>query len=100
MAVYSELNWANWKQIKQEALWKTNCLLSFDATRTIYKKKNKGEQTQTHRQQGDLISLLTKIREGYTDREQGGLISLLLFFQNKKSKLNSFIFFLSHMFNY
>jgi hypothetical protein len=44
--------------------------------------------TQTQRQQGDLIILLTKIRRGYKDRrtdgktdiQQGDLISLLLFF--------------------
>jgi hypothetical protein len=43
-----------------------------------------------HRQQGDLISLLTKVVRGYMDRcrqicrELGDLISLLLFFQNKE----------------
>jgi hypothetical protein len=47
---------------------------------------------------GDLISLLTKIRgvgeidsqrhtDGITDRQQGDLINLLLLFQNKESRL-------------
>jgi hypothetical protein len=52
----------------------------------------------THRQQGDLISLLTKIRAKYTDRwmdkerQQGDLISLLTFFLNKESnEFQSFV---------
>jgi hypothetical protein len=58
--------------------------------------KIRGRRTQTHRQQGDLISLLTKISgdtdrwtdtDGYTDRQKGDLISLLPFFQNKEIRL-------------
>jgi hypothetical protein len=45
-----------------------------------------------HRQKGDIISLLTKIRrdrqtEGQRDREKGDLISLILVFKNKESRL-------------
>jgi hypothetical protein len=44
-----------------------------------------------HRQQGYLISLLTKIEGGgYTDRQQGDLISFFLLFQNKEKKLRGF----------
>jgi hypothetical protein len=56
----------------------------------IYIKIREGD-TQTQRQQGDLITLLIKIRgaiqtntEGYTNWQQSDLISLLLFFQNKE----------------
>jgi hypothetical protein len=47
---------------KQEVLGRTNRRLSFDTTRRTLKEKNwvgvGGTDAQTHRQQGDLISLL------------------------------------------
>jgi hypothetical protein len=51
-------------------------------------------ETQTRRQQGVLIILLTQItgdkyRDGQTDREQADLISLHLFFQNDESTLKN-----------
>jgi hypothetical protein len=39
----------------------------------------------THRQQGDLINLLTKIRGGYTDSKVISYASF--YFQNKECKL-------------
>jgi hypothetical protein len=72
-------------------------LLSFDTTWTTKKKNTLEMDIQTRRQQGDLISLLTKIRgryterwagiDGYTDRQQGDIIRLLLFFRSKESRL-------------
>jgi hypothetical protein len=50
--------------IKEKFMGRTNRKLSIDTTRTAWKtKQNKGE----HRQQGDLINFLTKIRMRYTD---------------------------------
>jgi hypothetical protein len=54
------------------------------------KRKNKGD-TMTHREKGDLISLLKQFKrdiqtDGKTDREQGDIISIPLFFQNKLRK--------------
>jgi hypothetical protein len=51
----------------QKVPGRINCLLSFDTTMTAQKgkKRNKG----TPRQQGDLLSLLIKIRGGYIDRK-------------------------------
>jgi hypothetical protein len=47
---------------KQEVLGRTNRLPSFDRTRTAYKTKKLGRgDGDRHREQGDLISLLTKI---------------------------------------
>jgi hypothetical protein len=50
---------------------------------------NDKEDAQTHREQGDVISFLIKIKgqdaqtngqtDGYTDRQQGDLINLLSF---------------------
>jgi hypothetical protein len=73
----------------QEVMGRTNRLIFFDITD---RKENEKKIGETHRQQGDIISLLTKIRERYTDRhrrihrQQGDLISVLLFFQNKESR--------------
>jgi hypothetical protein len=53
----------------QEVPGRTNRLLSFDTTRTeLTTTKLRG----IHRQQGDLISILTKIRGAYTDRQMDG----------------------------
>jgi hypothetical protein len=46
------------------------------------RKKNCGD-TQTYRQKGDFISLLTKIRE--INRQQDDLISFISFIQNKEN---------------
>jgi hypothetical protein len=66
-------------------------------TQTAQKTKKLGGDSQTQRQQGDLISLLKKIRGEGTQlrrdsrihRQQGDLISLLLFFKNKESRLKT-----------
>jgi hypothetical protein len=64
---------------KQEVLGRTtsNALPFFDTIHTSYKTKRISiEDTYTHKQQGDIISLLTKIRgdtqtdtDGYTDTQ-------------------------------
>jgi hypothetical protein len=48
---------------KQEVMGRTNSLLSFD-TKWIAQKKVREKDTLTRRQQGDLISVLTKITGG------------------------------------
>jgi hypothetical protein len=54
-----------------------NSLFSFDTTRTQQKTKKKRDWgTQLHREEGDLIGLLTKIWGVNTDKEQGDLISI------------------------
>jgi hypothetical protein len=54
---------------RQEVLGRTNRTLSFDI-KWMAKKKLRESNTQTRRQQGDLISLLPKITgEGYTDKK-------------------------------
>jgi hypothetical protein len=53
--------------ILKEILRRNNRLLFFDMTGISQKKKTEKEWGKTDTQQGDLISLLTKIRGGYTD---------------------------------
>jgi hypothetical protein len=44
--------------LTQEYLGRTNCTHSFDETWTAQKKKRIKGHTQTHQQEGDLISLI------------------------------------------
>jgi hypothetical protein len=68
-----------WRIREQEVLGKINRLLFFDTTWTARETKKLGARTHTHtrarRQQGDLISLLTKLGGGGY-RQKGNLISL------------------------
>jgi hypothetical protein len=48
--------------IKQKVLGRTNSLLSSDSTRVAYKKQKNKFRGEGDRQQGGLISLLTKMR--------------------------------------
>jgi hypothetical protein len=56
---------------------RTSCLLFFHVTLTAEKTKTLGAGGQTHRQQEDLISLLTNISGDIkTNKPHGGLINL------------------------
>jgi hypothetical protein len=61
----------------KEVLGRTNHICSLETTITAQKMKNVGEYTQ----QGDIISLLTKLREIH--KQQGGLIRFLSVFKIK-----------------
>jgi hypothetical protein len=52
--------------LKQEVLGRTNRFFSFDETQHKKRKKLRGHTA--HRQQSDLISLLTNIKEGCIDK--------------------------------
>jgi hypothetical protein len=65
---------------------RTRILGRTNHTRTTEKPKKLRGDTQTHRQQGDLISLLKKLGE-ITDRKQDEIVSLLVFFRYKESRL-------------
>jgi hypothetical protein len=60
--------------IKQEALGRSNCLISFDTARTPQKTKIGIIRTRTHRDQGDLKSLFYFFKKWgggrYTDRHR------------------------------
>jgi hypothetical protein len=66
------------RKIFQEVLGRTNSLPSFGITKTARRTKNLGEHTETYREQGDIISLLTKIRGIHRGIQRpGDIISFL-----------------------